>query len=71
MAAKVLEDGRIDDMVKNRYASFESEIGKKVVAGTTCLEELSEYAMSLSKIKVESGRQELLYGIMNEIMFDC
>lgn len=71
MAAKVLEDGRIDDMVKNRYASFESEIGKKVVAGTTSLEELSDYAMSLTKIKVESGRQELLYGIMNEIMFDC
>ena len=68
-AAAIIEDGRIDEFVKNRYASFDSGIGKKITSGKTTLEELSEYAMKLENIDVESGRQEYLEQILNTILF--
>jgi len=67
-ALKIIEDGRIDEFVKNRYRSYESGIGRKIVEDKTSMEELSEYAMGLGKIEVESGRQEYLETIVNNIM---
>lgn len=69
LAVKVIEDGRIDKFVKDRYASYESGIGKKIVEGKTDFEELYDYAMKLGEINVESGRQEYLETVLNNIMF--
>ncbi len=69
LAVKVIEDGRIDKFVKDRYASYESGIGKKIVEGKTNFEELYDYAMKLGEINVESGRQEYLEAVLNNIMF--
>ncbi len=69
MAAKLTEDGRIDEFVKNRYRSYNDGIGKKIVDGATSFEELSDYAMTLTDIPVESGRQEYLETIINNVMF--
>lgn len=69
LAVKVIEDGRIDRFVEERYASYNSGIGKKIVDGKTDLQELYDYAMGLGEIKVESGRQEYLEAVLNEIMF--
>ena len=69
LAVKVIEDGRIDRFVEERYASYNSGIGKKIVEGKTDLQELYDYAMGLGEIKVESGRQEYLEAVLNEIMF--
>ncbi len=69
-AAQIIEDGRIDEFVKNKYASFNNGIGEKILSGNTTLEELSEYAESCGDVKdVESGRQEQLEGIINSILF--
>ena len=70
LAVKLIEDGRIDEFVKDRYASYSSGIGKKIVEGKTDLKELSDYAMGLGEINVASGRQEYLESVINEIMFD-
>lgn len=70
MAAKIIEDGRLDKMVTDRYASYESGIGKAITSGTTTLEELADYALSLGKVEVKSGRQELMESILNNIMFE-
>ena len=70
LAVKLIEDGRIDEFVKDRYASYSSGIGKKIVEGKTNLQELSDYAMGLGEIKVDSGRQEYLEAVINEIMFE-
>ena len=70
LAVKLIEDGRIDEFVKERYASYSSGIGKKIVEGKTDLKELSDYAMGLGEISVASGRQEYLESVINEIMFD-
>ncbi len=70
-AAKIIEDGRIDEFVKNKYASFNDGIGKKIVDGETSLEELSAYAESLGSTAIPcSGKQERLQGIINSIMFN-
>ncbi len=69
-AAKIIEDGRIDEFIKNKYSSFESGIGAKIIIGETSLEELAAYAADLGKAEVPcSGKQERLEGIVNSILF--
>ena len=70
-AAAIIEDGRIDDFVKNKYSSFNNtEIGKKILGGSATLSELASYAENLGDAKnVESGRQEYLESVMNSILF--
>lgn len=68
-AVKIVEDGRIDAFVEDRYSSYQSGIGKAIVDGTTSFEALSDYAMGLTEIKVESGRQEYLETIFNNVLF--
>lgn len=69
-AAELIEDGRIDEFVKARYASFESETGKKIRSGNVTLEELSEKALEMKKVDaVPSGNQEGLQSIVNCVLF--
>ncbi len=70
-AAKIIEDGRIDEFVKNRYASYNEGIGKKIIDGEANLEELSAYAESLGNTSIPCpGKQERLQGIVNSILFN-
>ena len=69
-AAELIEDGRIDAFIKNKYASFNEGIGEKILSGEATLEELSDYALT-KKITENpaSGRQEYLQTIVNQILF--
>ena len=70
-AAKIIEDGRIDEFVKEKYSSFNNtEIGKKILSGNATLSELASYAENIGDTKnVQSGRQEYLESIMNTVLF--
>ena len=69
-AAELIEDARIDTFVKERYASFDSEIGRKIRAGKATLKELSERAVKQGDAPLPgSGRQEYLESVLNEILF--
>lgn len=69
-AAAMIEDGRIDAFVEEKYASFKEGIGAKIVSGDTTLEELAAYAIDMGAPELPmSGRQEYLQGIVNQIMF--
>ncbi len=69
-AAELIEDGRIDEFIKNKYSSFETELGKKIRSGETTLEELAAHAAELKGIdSPASGKQERLEGILNQILF--
>ena len=69
-AAAIIEDGRVDGFIKDRYASYESGIGAKIVAGETTLTELAAYADTLGAPELPgSGKQERLEGIVNQILF--
>ncbi|HAN43973.1 MAG TPA: xylose isomerase, partial [Ruminococcaceae bacterium] len=69
IAYKIIEDGRVDSFVNERYASYKTGIGADIVAGKATLEKLEQYALSLKEVKMESGRQEYLESIVNSIMF--
>ena len=69
-AAEIIEDGRIDSFVQERYASYNSGIGQKIREGTATLEECAAHAAELKKpADPGSGRQEYLEGIVNNILF--
>ena len=69
-AAEIIEDGRIDEFVKERYSSYRTGIGKDIVEGKTDLASLAAYAEKMGKPELPgSGRQERLEGIVNQIMF--
>ncbi len=69
-AAELIEDGRIDNFIKEKYASFSTGIGKKIRDGNVTLEELSAHACGLKKPALPgSGRQEYLESIVNNILF--
>ena len=69
-AAEIIEDGRIDNFVKERYASYDSGIGLKIREGSATLEECAANAATLKKPEDPgSGRQAYLEGIVNNILF--
>ena len=70
IADKMITDGRIDKFVAERYASYQSGIGKKIVDGTATMAELEAYALNMGDVTTNiSGKQEYLESVMNAIMF--
>lgn len=68
-AQAIIDDGRIDEFKKERYSSYQSGIGKRIVEGKETLESLAEYAADLTDVKAQSGRQEYLENVLNDILF--
>ena len=68
-AYQIIDDGRIDAFIKERYSSYESGVGRRIVDGKETLESLAAYAADLKDINVSSGRQEYLEAVMNDILF--
>lgn len=69
-AAAIIEDKRLGDFVSNKYRSYNEGIGKKITNRKVNLEELSEYALNNKDVEVESGRQEYLESIVNNILYN-
>ncbi len=71
IAIKMIEDGRIDKFVEDRYSSWNTGIGKDIIDGKVGFEELEKYALEKGEVtdSLGSGRQEMLESIMNNIMF--
>ncbi|MDR1786430.1 MAG: xylose isomerase [Spirochaetaceae bacterium] len=67
-AAAVLDDGRLPEMLKKRYASFDSGDGAKFEKGGFTLDALAALAGDYGKTGWASGRQELWENIFNEIV---
>ena len=69
-AAKLIEDGRIDRFIEERYASYKTGIGAKIRSGEATLEELADYAGKLGAPALPgSGRQEYLESVVNQVLF--
>lgn len=70
-AAKIIEDGRVESFLEERYSSYKSGIGAKIRAGETTLEELAAYAEEMGAPELPgSGRQEYLEAVVNSILFN-
>jgi xylose isomerase len=68
VAAAIRADGRIADFVKNRYATWDSPLGKKIEKGQASLVELEKVALSQPAPVLSSGGQEYLENIINEFL---
>jgi xylose isomerase len=64
-AAAILEESPMPKMVKERYASFDSGLGKQFEEGKLSLEQLYEYGVKNGEPKVASGKQELYETLLN------
>ncbi|MDD6364425.1 MAG: xylose isomerase [Bacteroidales bacterium] len=64
-AAAIVEESPIPQMVKDRYASFDSGEGKRFEEGGMSLEELVDYARKHGEPAQTSGKQELYETLLN------
>src|SRR5574344_2862500 len=63
-AAKLLEESPYKKMLSERYASFDSGMGKKFEEGKMTFEEAYEYGKKVNEPKQTSGKQELYEAIV-------
>ncbi|HUC93722.1 MAG TPA: xylose isomerase [Paenibacillus sp.] len=68
-AAKIIEERVLDRIVEERYRSFREGIGADIVAGKATLASLEQYALENDAIRNESGRQERIKLVLNEIIY--
>ena len=70
-ALKLIEDGRIDKFVEDRYASWKTGIGADIIAGKADFASLEKYALEKGEVtaSLTSGRQEMLESIVNNVLF--
>lgn len=67
-AAKLKEEHFFDDLKDERYASFKEGIGASIVADKEDLESLTDYAMKLKDIQLESSHIEYVKSCLNDYL---
>lgn len=68
IAAAIRADGRIADFVKQRYATWDSPLGRKIEQGGASLAELEKVAFAQPAPVLPSGAQEYLENLVNEFV---
>lgn len=68
VADKVLADPAFNKIVDDRYASWKSPLGKKILAGKGDLGMLEQHVLKAGEPKLASGRQELLEIHFNDLL---
>jgi len=69
IAAAIRRDGRLDEFVRQRYASWDSGIGARIESGKATLKELETYILKKGDASANaSGRQEFLENLINEFI---
>ena len=64
IAARIQEDGILDEMIRGRYASYDSGIGARIEAGTTSFRELEKWVLENGDPEPRSGKQEKFESIL-------
>jgi xylose isomerase len=68
-AKAIRADGRLAELVKNRYASWDGGIGAAIEAGKEDFNSLEKHALSHpDPVQHTSGHQELCENIVNELI---
>lgn len=68
VAAALLEDRVFENVVDERYSSYNEGIGKTIVEGTADFHTLEKYALQLGEIRNHSGKQEHLRALLNQYL---
>ncbi|MEC8560475.1 MAG: xylose isomerase, partial [Planctomycetota bacterium] len=67
-ADAIRADGTIDSFIAGRYASWDSELGRRIESGSITLAELRDHAIVAGEPTIGSGRQERLESIFNRFL---
>ena len=69
IAHAIIADGRLAAFVKERYRSWDSELGRRIESGQASLADLEAYIIPKGDAaKNASGRQEMLENLINEFI---
>ncbi|MGC1275791.1 MAG: xylose isomerase [Planctomycetaceae bacterium] len=69
IAAAIRNDGVLDKFVAERYASYDSGIGKTIESGEATFNSLEKYMLDKGEVaKNGSGRQEMLENVINDYL---
>ena len=68
IAWAILADGRLGDHVRERYADWETEFGRKILEGYKSLDDLEDHVLRHGEPTRKSGRQEFLENLINEFV---
>lgn len=69
IAYNIIQDGKLDKLISDRYASFRTGIGEDILDGKIGFNELEKCAIFNDQIKNISGKQEMLEAILNNYIF--
>jgi len=65
-ATRIMQEGTIPNLIKERYSSFDNGIGKKIEEGTATFEELEQFIIEHGEPKKISGKQEKYEILLND-----
>jgi xylose isomerase len=65
IAHQIIEDKQINNFIEERYSSFKSDIGSKILSKQTTLNDLDKWVREQKAPALQSGKQELLENIIN------
>lgn len=68
IAQAIRDDGRLAAFVKDRYSSFDSELGGQIESGKSSFAALEKIALANGEPIIASGRQEMLENLVNEFL---
>ncbi len=67
VAARLIEDGALEEVLTKRYSSYKGDIGQKILNNKVGFKELEAYILDKKVIdKNVSGRQEVLEALLNQ-----
>jgi xylose isomerase len=65
IADQIMQDKVLSDFVAERYASFRSGIGQKIMSGKTDLADVEKWVLAQGPPVLKSARQEMLENTIN------
>ena len=67
-AQKIIDDGLLKEFVEQRYASYSSDRGKRILSGEADFDELEAWILEKGEPHLISGRQEYLENLINSYL---
>ncbi len=65
IADQIIQDGRLEELMRLRYASWDGDLGRSIEAGKLSMAELEAHALKTNVQSIDSGRQELIENLLN------
>jgi xylose isomerase len=65
IAQKIIDDGEVDTFIRQRYAGYHEDTGKRIMAGGIDFDGLEAWVLEKGEPRPVSGRQEYLENLIN------